>query len=228
MQQLAEPGGICVSGKVAHEVEKKLAFGFESMGDQQVKNIAEPVPAFRVVLDGVSKPIRRIQAKSPKPRVLAALAAALLLILVGAGAAWYELIGPGSKSVAASGVPSLAVLPFVNMSGDPADDYLGPGVAENIITVLSSFPTIRVVSRTSSFIYDKPVKVQQVAQDLGVSYVLEGSVQKSAGKVHITAQLIDANTRRPHLGQSLRGRGRGRGRLAGGRGEQDLRIRSPD
>jgi TolB-like protein len=194
LEQLADPGGICVSGKVAHEVEKKLAIGFESLGDQHVKNIAEPVPAYRVVLDGASKPIRRIQAKSPKPRVRAAIVAALLLILVGAGVAWYALIGPDSKRVAAAGAPSLAVLPFVNMSGDPADVYLGPGVAENIITVLSSFPSIRVVSRTSSFIYDKPVKVQQVAEDLGVSYVLEGSVQKSAGKVHIIAQLIDANT----------------------------------
>src|SRR6478609_11447306 len=79
LQQLAEPGGICVSGKVAHEVEKKLAFRFESLGDQQVKNIAERVPAFRVVLDGGSKPVRRIQAKSQKkPHTLVVIAAALV------------------------------------------------------------------------------------------------------------------------------------------------------
>jgi adenylate cyclase len=80
------------------------------------------------------------------------------------------------------------------MSGDPAQDYLGPGVAEEIITLLSTYPGLRVVSRTSSFFYDKPVRVQQVAQDLGVAYVLEGSVKKAAGKIHIIAQLVDATT----------------------------------
>ena len=90
--------------------------------------------------------------------------------------------------------PALAVLPFVNMSGDPALDYLGPGVAEDIITVLSTFPTIRVISRTSSFTYDEPVKVQEVAQELGVNYVLEGSVRKSAEKIRVTVQLVEAAT----------------------------------
>ena len=195
LEQLAEPGGIFVSGKVAREVEKKLAFGFEAVGDQHVKNIAEPVPVYRVLIDGAAAaPARR--ARLSTKRALAA-AAVILLVLLGAGGAWYTFLGflgPASTPVTASGVPSLAVLPFVNMSGDPGQDYLGPGVAESIITVLSSFPSIRVISRTSSFIYDKPVKVQQVAEDLGVSYVLEGSVQKSAQSVRITAQLIDART----------------------------------
>ena len=80
------------------------------------------------------------------------------------------------------------------MSGDTADNYLGEGLAEDIITELSTFPTLQVVSRTSSFVYDKPVKVQQVAADLGVTYVLEGSVRRAAGRVRVTAQLIDART----------------------------------
>jgi adenylate cyclase len=88
--------------------------------------------------------------------------------------------------------PSIAVLPFANMSGDPAQDYIGSGIAEDIITILSSYPTLRVVSRTSSFVYDKPVKVQQVGQELSVNYVIEGSVKKAGGKVRVTAQLIDA------------------------------------
>ena len=88
--------------------------------------------------------------------------------------------------------PSIAVLPFANMSGDPAQDYVGSGIAEDIITILSSYPTVRVVSRTSSFVYDKPVKVQQVGQELSVNYVIEGSVKKAGGKVRVTAQLIDA------------------------------------
>ena len=166
----------------------------KSVGDQHVKNIAEPVPVYRVLIDGAAAaPARR--ARFSRQRALAA-AAVILLVLLGAAGAWYTFLGlgPASTPVTASGVPSLAVLPFVNMSGDPAQDYLGPGVAESIITVLSSFPSIRVISRTSSFIYDKPVKVQQVAEDLGVSYVLEGSVQKAAQGVRITAQLIDART----------------------------------
>ena len=88
--------------------------------------------------------------------------------------------------------PSIAVLPFANMSGDPGQDYVGAGIAEDIITILSSYPTVRVVSRTSSFVYDKPVKVQQVGQELNVNYVIEGSVKKADGKVRVTAQLIDA------------------------------------
>jgi class 3 adenylate cyclase/TolB-like protein len=194
LQQLAEPGGICVSGKVAHEVEKKLAFGFQSLGEQRVKNIAEPVPVYRVLIDGGAAPLQRRKAPASKWRMPAAVAAVVVLALLVAAGAWYKVLGPASTPVTASGLPSLAVLPFVNMSGDPAEDYLGPGVAESIITTLSSFPSIRVISRTSSFIYDKPVKVQQVAEDLGVSYVLEGSVQKSGKGVRITAQLVDARS----------------------------------
>jgi adenylate cyclase len=191
LQQLADPGGICVSGKVAQEVEKKLAFAFESLGLQHVKNITEPVPVYRVVLDRAAAPVQHRKASGWR---MPAVAAVILLVLLGAAGAWYKFLGPASTPVIVSGLPSLAVLPFANMSGDPAQGYLGPGVAEDIITILSSFPSIRVISRTSSFIYDKPVKVQQVADDLGVSYVLEGSVQKSPQGVRITAQLIDARS----------------------------------
>jgi TolB-like protein/class 3 adenylate cyclase len=192
LEQLADPGGICVSGKVAREVEKKLTFGFEPMGAQQVKNIAEPVAAYRVLLDASAK--RRHAAPTASgfriPRVAAVIMTLILLIAVGSVAAWYFYPRPQVPS----GAPSIAVLPFVNMSGDPAENYLGEGIAEDIITELSTFPTIQVVSRTSSFVYDKPVKVQQVAQDLGVHYVLEGSVRKAANKIRVTAQLIDATT----------------------------------
>jgi class 3 adenylate cyclase/TolB-like protein len=187
LQQLADPGGICVSGKVAKEVEKKLAFGFEPMGEQHVKNIAEPVQAFRVKLDGM--PVRsRSMSKKASRRWVAGIIGFTAVLIVVAGALYLRPPPPPTQQ------PSIAVLPFANMSGDPAEDYLGPGVAEEIITMLSTYPGVRVVSRTSSFVYDKPVKVQQVAQDLGIAYVLEGSVKKAAGTVHITAQLIDATT----------------------------------
>ena len=188
LEQLADPGGIWVSAKVAREVEKKLAFGFEAMGEQKVKNIAEPVQAFRVKLDGVPPQAGRLK-KQASYRSVAAIVGLLALLIAGAGA-WYGLQRPA----ALVREPSIAVLPFANMSGDPAQDYLGAGIAEDIITMLSSFPTLRVVSRTSSFVYDKPVKVQQVGEDLKVNYVLEGSVRKTGDKVRVTAQLIDALT----------------------------------
>jgi TolB-like protein/class 3 adenylate cyclase len=187
LEQLADPGGIWVSAKVAHEVEKKLAFGFEAMGGQKVKNIAEPVQAFRVKLEGV--PERARVKRQSGYRSVAAAIGVLALLVAGAGA-WYGLQPPA----AVAREPSIAVLPFANMSGDPAQDYLGSGIAEDIITMLSSYPTLRVVSRTSSFVYDKPVKVQQVGEDLRVNYVLEGSVRKTGDNVRVTAQLIDAVT----------------------------------
>jgi class 3 adenylate cyclase len=158
LEQLAEPGGIYVSGKVAKEVEKKLAFGFESLGEHKVKNIAEPVPVYRVRLD---------DASGERPR-----------------AGWHSPGGP----------PSLAVLPFVNLSGDPAHDCLGLGVADDLIIMLSTSPALRVVSRQSSFVFNRPERVQAVASALGVDYVVEGSVKKSATAVRIAAQLIDGRS----------------------------------
>lgn len=192
LEQIAEPGAICVSAKVAREVEKKLAFGFESMGAQQVKNIAEPIQVFRIRLDGSSASSAKADRKSWK-RGMAAAIGVLALLIVAAGA-WYGLRQPLTAVPMASSArePSIAVLPFTNMSGDPGQDYVGPGIADGIITILSSYPTVRVVSRTSSFVYDKPVKVQQVGQELNVNYVIEGSVNKAGGKVRVTAQLIDA------------------------------------
>jgi TolB-like protein len=122
-------------------------------------------------------------------RTVAAIVGVFALLVAGAFA-WYGLQRPPPTIRE----PSIAVLPFANMSGDPAQDYLGSGIAEDIITMLSSFPTLRVVSRTSSFVYDKPVKVQQVGEDLKVSYVLEGSVRKTGDKMRVTALLIDALT----------------------------------
>ena len=189
LEQLAEPGGIWVSAKVAQEVERKLAFGFEAMGGQTVKNIAEPVKAFRVKFEDVAQSRSRRGTLRPGYRTIAALVGLVVLLAAGTGA-WYFLQRPA----ALAREPSIAVLPFTNMSGDPSQDYLGAGIAEDIITLLSSYPTLRVVSRTSSFVYDKPVKAQQVAQDLNVNYLLEGSVRRAESKVRVTAQLIDAQS----------------------------------
>jgi adenylate cyclase len=194
LQQLADPGGVCVSGKVANEVEKKLAFSFEPMGAHRVKNISEPIPVYRVRLDGVGAPTRR---KSPKPtlRDWAKPIAAAMVLLAGLGAAgWYGLMRSPSRMVGAH-VPSIAVLPFDDLSPDKSLSYLGDGVSEDIITMLSRFPDLSVIARNSSFTYKgTPVDIRQVGRDLNVDYALEGSVRKDADQIRIVAQLIDAQT----------------------------------
>jgi adenylate cyclase len=154
LQQLADPGGICVSSKVAREVEKKLAFGFEPMGMQQVKNIAEPVQAFRVKLGGA--PVKRTAPVSPKralPWVAAVAAVALL-----AGGAWLALRTPAPEtvvtgSVVAAGMPSLVVLPFANLSDDTEQGYLADGITEDLTTELARLSGLFVISRNAAFIY---------------------------------------------------------------------------
>jgi adenylate cyclase len=161
LQQLAEPGGICVSGKVSKEVEKKLAFGFEPMGEQRMKNIAEPIACFRVNVR-LAPSIQPVPSLSAPP--------------------------PLNKT-------TLAVLPFNNMSGDPEQEYFSDGITEDIITELSRFRSLFVIARNSSFQYrDKAVDVRRVASELGVQYVVEGSVRKMGTRVRITAQLIDASS----------------------------------
>ena len=194
LQQLADPGGICVSGKVANEVEKKLAFGFEPMGEQKVKNISDPIPVYRVKLDGVRAPAKRKPAKSARSDWARPIAAAMVLLAGVAAAGWYGFVRSPSH-LAGAHVPSIAVLPFDDLSPDKSLSYLGDGVSEDIITMLSRFPDLSVVARNSSFVYKgKPVDIRQVGRDLNVGYALEGSVRKDADQIRITAQLIDTQT----------------------------------
>ena len=135
LEQLAEPGGVCVSGKVANEVEKKLAFSFESMGAQRVKNISEPIPVYRVKLDGVKAPAKRKPARTGFSGWLTAIAAALVLLAGLAAAGWYGLMRSPSHLMGGH-VPTIAVLPFDDLSPDRSLGYLGDGVSEDIITML--------------------------------------------------------------------------------------------
>ena len=195
LQQLAYPGGICVSGKVANEVEKKLAFGFESMGEQKVKNISEPIPVYRVRLDGLRAPPRRKASKSGLPAWARSVAATVVLLAGLAVTGWYGFVRPPAHLAAASHVPAIAVLPFDDMSPDKSLSYLGDGVSEDIITMLSRFPDLSVIARNSSFVYKgKPIDIRQVGRDLNVDYALEGSVRKDGDQIRITAQLIDTET----------------------------------
>jgi TolB-like protein/Tfp pilus assembly protein PilF len=157
LEGLAEPGGICVSGRVREDVEGKLEIAFESTGEQQLKNIARPVRVYRVRLSGA--------APSSRP------------------------------ALPLPDRPSIAVLPFQNMSGDPEQEYFADGMVEEITTALSRFRQLFVIARNSSFTYkDRAVDVKQIGRELGVRYLLEGSVRKAGNRLRITAQLIDATT----------------------------------
>ena len=165
LEALAEPGGIFVSRNVHDQVRDKLSFGFEDMGEQMVKNIARPIGIHRVSL-----------AESTTEASLGAPTIA-------------------KPERAASQRPSIAVLPFANMSGDPEQEYFADGISEDIITGLSKLRWFFVIARNSSFIYKgKSIDIKRVARELGVRYVLEGSVRKGGNRLRITAQLIDAET----------------------------------
>lgn len=162
LEQIADPGAICLSGKVYDEVRGKLPYSFEDKGVQQVKNIVQPVRVYRM------------PAASPPRR---------------AGS------GVGRPVLALPDRPSIAVLPFTNMSGDSERAFFADGMTEDIITALSRLRWLFVISRNSTFIYkDKAVDVREVARDLGVQYVLEGSVRAAGSRIRITAQLIDAES----------------------------------
>lgn len=164
LESLADPGGICISGDVYRHVRSKLRLDFQDLGEQKVKNIAEPVHAYRVQTDDAEP------AAAEAPGVDRPVAT------------------PPMK-------PSIAVLPFANMSNDPEQEYFADGMVEDIITALSRFNQLFVIARNSSFTYKgRSVDVRQVAKELGVRYVLEGSVRKSGSRVRITGQLIDAAT----------------------------------
>ena len=137
IEQLADPGGVCVSGKVANEVEKKLAFSFEPMGAQKVKNISEPIPVYRVRLDGVRAPAKRKPTRSAPADWARPLAAAMFLLAGIAAAGWYGLTRAPTSHVTGAHVPSIAVLPFDDMSADKSLGYLGDDVSEDIITALA-------------------------------------------------------------------------------------------
>ncbi|MBW1707596.1 MAG: tetratricopeptide repeat protein, partial [Deltaproteobacteria bacterium] len=207
LEALAEPGGICISKTAFDHIETKLPLGYEYLGDQTVKNIAKPVGAYRVLMEPRVTVARKPEKEQPSPvrrRAILVGAIAVLVLAVTVGI-WYFYMRPAHPPVEVASVekmayplpdkPSIAVLPFVNLSGDPEQEYIADGITENIITALSNSSVIFVIARNSTFTYKgKAVKVQQVSEDLGVRYVMEGSVQKSGERIRVTAQLVDATT----------------------------------
>jgi adenylate cyclase len=203
LEGLADPGGICISGSAYEQIENKLALGYEYIGEHTVKNIVKPVRVYKVPTGPETLP-KVTTEKRPAPRwQLAALAVVIALVVVAGGVALWKSYRPAAsppKETASvkkmayplPDKPSIAVLPFTNLSGDPGQEYFSDGLTEEIITALSSVPKLFVIARNSTFTYKgKPVNVQQVAEELGVRYVLEGSVRKAGDRIRITAQLID-------------------------------------
>ena len=205
IEGLAEGGGICISRTAFDQVRNKLKLGYEYIGEHSVKNIAQPVRVYRVLTEPEAAGKVLGEKMAPlKQRWKLALAAVVFVIIGAIGVTfWNTYFRPPSVEVASvekmafplPDKPSIAVLPFNNLSGDPKQVYFSDGLTEQIITNLSKLPNLFVIARNSTFTYKgKPVKVKQVSEELGVRYVLEGSVQKSGDRVRITAQLVDATT----------------------------------
>lgn len=199
LEGLAKPGQILISGAAFDQIKKALKLGFKFEGERKVKNFKEPIRVYRVLAEasaaGRILGVRRQRLVRWAP---AGIAAALVL---AAGMTWWwqpwtapiDKASPVRMAHKLPDKPSIAVLAFDNLTGDPKQEYLADGLSENIIAALSKIPEIFVIARNSSFTYKgKAVKVSTVAEDLGVRHVLEGSVQRDGDKVRVTAQLIDA------------------------------------
>jgi TolB-like protein/class 3 adenylate cyclase/tetratricopeptide (TPR) repeat protein len=166
LEGIAEPGGVCISDDAQRQVRGKVDFDFEDMGPQNLKNIVEPMRAWRLSMNAS-----------------------------GSTAASIELPVENTQALALPDKPSIAVLPFQNMSGDPEQDYFADGLVDDIITALSRFRGLFVIARHSSFTYKgKAIDIKQVGRELGVRYVLEGSVRQAGRRVRIAGQLIDVAT----------------------------------
>lgn len=169
IEGLADGGGVCISGTVYDQVEGKLQLGYQDLGEQTVKNIVKPIRVYRVLMD---------------PEMVGQTEAA------SAPAATVPEQPPALPDK-----PSIAVLPFLNLSGDPEQEYFSDGMTEDLITDLLKISGLFVISRNSVFLYKgSTVKPEEVSKELGVRYILEGSVRKAGNRVRITAQLIDAAT----------------------------------
>jgi adenylate cyclase len=220
LEALAEGGGICISGTVHHHIKNKLALSYEDLGEQMVKNIAEPVRAYRIVTDdagGQPGQARRDSRRTPTPRSRYApstllparrwvmLGLLLTVATLGVVGHWFPALlslqppTPSLQPLPLPDKPSLVVLPFDNMSNDPEQEYFSDGMTDDLTTDLAKISNIFVIARHSAFTYKgNNVKVQKVGRELEVRYVLEGSVRRADDQVRINAQLVDAATGR-HL-----------------------------
>ena len=210
LEDLANAGEVWISGMAYDQVKSKIAVGFEYQGRKEVKNIRDPLRVYRLLTDPDKSGATTYRRRKDDPqhrRRMMVVALVVLVAAIVAAAVGFKLYFHGDdrpiqkafmdhrRGAAAEEMPSIAVLPFVNMSPDKDQEYFADGFTEDLITDLSKISGLRVISRNSVFVYKgKPVKVEKVAKEFGVNYVLEGSVRKEGEQVRINAQLIDAKT----------------------------------
>ncbi len=203
LEGLADAGDILVSRTVAEHVKGKITPEFEDLGEHKLKNISEPVQVFRVTAQtDVPQPVAEIGRSAKGDRKWVATTAVAVLFAAAVGALWWQQAMPREEPALVDRMafplpdkPSIAVLPFNNLSEDASEEYFADGMTEDLITDLSKISGLFVIARNSSFSYKgKHVKIRQVAEELGVRYVLEGSVRRAGDAVRINAQLIDAKT----------------------------------
>ena len=191
IEQLAEPGGLCITSAIHEALPNRMPFSIESLGEQALKGFDEPVRVYRVQLgtgESVPLPQQKINRQESPDNWRRMVVVGVVVLLVAAGIAYW------SKSSLPQDKPSIAVLPFDNMGGDPAQDYFADGITEDLTTDLSRISGLFVVARNSSFSYKgRSVDVRTVSQELGVRYVLEGSVRRSGDQIRINAQLVDGS-----------------------------------
>ncbi len=207
LEGLAEPGGICVSGAAYEQLKANVEVGYEDLGEQRVKNIEKPVRVYRVLLEpeAAGRAVVAVRSRLRRWKWPATAAVAIFAVLSLAGMfGVFPIRAPGPNLEPELGEnspfklpdkPSIAVLPFTNISGDPEQEYFADGITEDIITELSKFQQLFVIARNSSFKFkNKPADAREVARQLGVRYVLKGTIRRNEETLRITAQLIDANT----------------------------------
>jgi adenylate cyclase len=203
LESISEPKGVTVSGTVFDQVKNRVQLNFDFIGEQSVKNITEPVKAYRVVAEGMAVSALTLPKRERAISNLVAIAAAAAAVVVIAAVGIYSYRPAAPQLTATAGPPaklslpdkpSIAVLPFANMSDDPAQEYFADGITEEIITSLSKLQGLFVIARNSTFQYKgKAIDVRHVGRELGVRYVLEGSVRKSDDRLRITTQLVNTS-----------------------------------
>jgi len=210
LESIAQGAGICISGSIYDQIKNKLSLGYEFLGNQELKNIIDPVPVYRVLTDPAlaGKLKYKCIKDNPQYKRKKWLAIGLVLFILIGGINIYlknytsfnhterrKIIKQKLMSLSIPDKPSIAVLPFMNMSGDTEQEYFSDGLTEDLITDLSKVSGLFVIARNSVFFYKgKNVKIDQIGRELGVKYILEGSVRKVGDRVRITAQLIDSKT----------------------------------
>ena len=211
LEGLAEAGGICISESAYQQIENKLPLRYEYLGEHEVKNIAKPVKVYRARIEPEAAPSRVIGEKKPgRIRLSRAVLAGIALVVIAGAVVLYQfvlhpanpktdLVSKVKTALPIPDKPSIAVLPFKNLSGSPEQEFLADGITESIIGAISRVSGLFVIASNSVFAYKgKPIKVQTVSEELGVRNILEGTVQRAGNKLRVNAQLIDATTGR-HL-----------------------------